>query len=87
LAKGKKHLTLIQSSSELIAVDNVSQLILQTQALKEIGDTGLLQLSFFRWVWEPQSIHEVSVVMKADDPGVNRALWVEMEPEWRARED
>jgi hypothetical protein len=71
----KKHATQTRSISEKAAVNDLSQMILRTHALNEIGDTGLFRLSYFRWVWEPQSLHEVSVATKADDAAVDRSLW------------
>jgi hypothetical protein len=71
LAQGRSRSASPPGGSREIAVNELSQLILRTQAFKEIGDTGLFRLSYFRWVWEPQSLNEISVATKADDAGVD----------------
>jgi hypothetical protein len=72
LARGGLRPSAVLRNQQLPAVNNVSQLLLQTRALEEVGDTGLFRLFYFRWVCEPQSPNEVSVASaKADDAGVD----------------
>ena len=41
----------------------------------EIPGTTLQRRSFFRWVWDPLDSANVTVARKADDAGVDEALW------------
>jgi hypothetical protein len=52
-----------------------SSLLLHTDQMKQIGDTALFRLSYFRWVWEPQFGKQVSVASKADDAAIDTSIW------------
>jgi hypothetical protein len=73
-ARGKYLVIPIEDDSTRLRND-FSRMLVQTKTAEMLGESGLFRLSYFRWVWEPQTENEISTATKSDDAGVNKSLW------------